>query len=62
MLSDTAEFAYKCSDFYHPNDEGGLKWDDPDIGIIWPIPADMELLLSDKDKKWSGIEEYKKNM
>lgn len=62
VLSDTAEFAYKCSDFYHPNDEGGLKWDDPDIGIIWPIPADMELLLSDKDKKWSGIEEYKKNM
>lgn len=58
VLSDTAEFAYKCSDFYHPNDEGGLKWDDPDIGIIWPIPADMELLLSDKDQKWGGIKEY----
>ena len=33
VLSDMAEFAYKCSDFYHPNDEGGLKWNDPDIGI-----------------------------
>ncbi len=58
VLSDTAEFVYKCSDFYHPNDEGGLKWDDPDIGIIWPIPEDMELLLSDKDQKWGGIKEY----
>ena len=59
VLSDMAEFAYKCSDFYHPNDEGGLKWNDPDIGIEWPIPADMELLLSDKDQKWGGIKEYK---
>lgn len=58
VLSDMAEFAYKCSDFYHPNDEGGIKWNDPDIGIDWPIPADMELLLSDKDKKWGGIKEY----
>ena len=58
VLSDTAEFAYKCSDFYHPNDEGGLKWNDPDIGIVWPIPEDMELLLSDKDQKWGGIKEY----
>ena len=60
VLSDYAEFAYKCSDFYHPNDEGGLKWNDPDIGIEWPIPADMELLLSDKDQKWGGIKEYAK--
>ena len=59
VLSDMAEFAYKCSDFYHPNDEGGLKWNNPDIGIEWPIPADMELLLSDKDQKWGGIKEYK---
>ena len=58
VLSDMAEFAYKCSDFYHPNDEGGLKWNDPDIGIDWPIPTDMELLLSDKDQKWGGIKEY----
>ena len=36
VLSDTAEFCYKCDDFYHPDDEGGLAWNDPEIGIIWP--------------------------
>lgn len=36
VLSDTAEFCYKCDDFYHPNDEGGLAWNDPSIGIQWP--------------------------
>ncbi len=36
VLSDTAEFCYKCDEFYHPNDEGGLAWDDPEIGIEWP--------------------------
>ena len=36
MLSDTAEFCYKCDDFYHPNDEGGMAWNDPEIGIEWP--------------------------
>lgn len=60
VLSDTAEFAYKCSDFYHPNDEGGLIWDDPEIGIDWPIPKDMELIISDKDQRWKGIQSYKK--
>lgn len=35
MLSDYAEFAYKCTDFYHPNDEGGLAWNDPQIGVEW---------------------------
>ena len=60
VLSDYAEFCYKCSDFYHPNDEGGLKFDDPAIGVQWPIPEGMELIMSDKDKVWGGIEEYKK--
>ena len=60
VLSDYAEFCYKCSDFYHPNDEGGLKFDDPAIGVQWPIPTGMELIMSDKDKAWSGIEDYKK--
>lgn len=64
VLSDYAEFAYKCTDFYHPNDEGGIIWNDPDIGIDWPIPKGMELLQSDKDMKWDGIkaftEEYRK--
>ena len=61
VLSEHAEFAYKCTDFYHPNDEGGLKWNDPDIGIEWPLPQGMteeELTISDKDHKWSGIKEY----
>ena len=50
VMSDEAEFVYKVDDFYHPNDEGGLMWNDPAIGIKWPIPEGMELLLSDKDK------------
>ena len=51
VLSDTAEFCYKCDDIYYPNDEGGIVWNDPDIGIDWQIPDDMEILLSDKDRK-----------
>lgn len=63
VLSDYAEFAYKCTDFYHPNDEGGLLWSDPEIGVEWPMPEGMtkdDLILSDKDTKWSGISEYRK--
>lgn len=48
VLSDTAVFAYKCDDFYHPEDEGGIMWNDPDINIEWPYKG--ELLLSEKDK------------
>lgn len=62
VLSDYAEFCYKCTDFYHPNDEGGLLWKDPDIGVEWPMPEGMteaDLTLSDKDQKWSGIAAYK---
>ena len=59
VLSDYAEFAYKCSDFYHPNDEGGIRFDDPDIGVEWPFEEGVELLMSDKDKKWPGIKEMK---
>ena len=58
VLSDYAEFCYKCTDFYHPNDEGGLLWNDPEIGIEWPISADMELTLSEKDKNWKDISDY----
>lgn len=50
VLSDEAEFVYKCDDFYHPDDEGGLLWNDPDIGVEWPITPDMQIILSDKDK------------
>ncbi len=59
VLSDYAEFAYKCTDFYHPNDEGGIIYNDPDIGIDWPVPADMELIFSEKDTKWSGLKQYR---
>ncbi len=61
VLSDSAEFAYKCTDFYHPNDEGGLLWSDPDIGVKWPMPEGMtreDLIISEKDQKWKGIKEY----
>lgn len=58
VLSEYAEFAYKCTDFYHANDEGGLAWNDSEIGINWPILEDMELIISEKDQKWSGIKEF----
>ncbi len=72
VLSDTAEFCYKCDDFYHPNDEGGIAWNDPGIGIVWPSLSGnykdttsaegysidgVSLKLSDKDQKWLGIKE-----
>ena len=72
VLSDIAEFCYKCDDFYHPNDEGGLAWNDPEIGIVWlgvvgsyPGNAtasgysfdEVPLKLSEKDQKWKGINE-----
>ena len=57
VLSDEAEFAYKCTDFYHPGDEGGLLWSDPEIVVDWPIEPGMELIISDKDKKWSGLKD-----
>ncbi len=50
VLSGEAVFAYKCTDFYHPGDEGGLLWNDPEIGVEWPIPEGCEVLLSEKDK------------
>lgn len=50
VLSDTATFTYKCTDFYHPEDEGGLMWNDSDVAIAWP-DIGMEPLLSEKDRK-----------
>ena len=55
VLSDEAEFAYKCTDFYHPGDEGGIIWNDPSIGIEWPITEGMEINLSEKDTKWNDL-------
>lgn len=61
VLSDYAEFCYKCDDVYHPNDEGGILWSDEAIGIEWPaLDGDAvfdktKLILSDKDQKWQSI-------
>jgi len=49
-LTEKVVFAYKCTDFYYPEDEGGIIWNDPDIGIKWP-DLGIEYILSDKDKK-----------
>lgn len=72
VLSETAEFCYKCDDFYHPNDEGGLAWNDPAIGIRWPEITDTQpgralytlqdgtpLILSEKDQKWPGLNDLR---
>ncbi len=76
VLSDTAEFCYKVTDFYHPGDEGGLAWNDPAIGIEWPevtgeyagnasaegykLSDGTPLTLSEKDQGWQGIAQYRK--
>lgn len=72
VLSDTAEFCYKCDDFYHPNDESGIAWNDPGIGIEWPhlkgeyrgsasaegyaLDDGINLKLSEKDQRWARLE------
>lgn len=50
VLSERAVFAYKCDDVYHPNDEGGISWDDPDIAVKWPLLPGVEVNLSAKDR------------
>lgn len=57
VLSDVAEFCYKCTDFYHPGDEGGLLWNDKEIGVKWPLEEGVDLIISEKDKKWKGLSE-----
>ena len=73
VLSDIAEFCYKCTDFYHPGDEGGLAWNDPEIGIEWPelvgeykgtasgesytLKDGTKLNLSEKDILWKGLKD-----
>jgi len=52
VLSDTADFIYKCTDYYRPEDEGGLLWNDPEVGIDWPL---AEPLLSEKDELYSQL-------
>ena len=57
VLSEEAEFVYKCDELYHPEDEGGIMWNDPEIGIVWPF--DGEPLLSEKDNKHPSLKESK---
>ena len=72
VLSDVAEFCYKCDDFYHPNDEGGIAWNDPAIGIVWPRVTGKykgtaaainykidgtKLNISEKDQNWKTMSE-----
>ncbi|MCY6484505.1 dTDP-4-dehydrorhamnose 3,5-epimerase [Clostridium aestuarii] len=59
VLSDEAEFTYKCTEFYHPEDEGGIRWDDDEIGIEWPVDGNEKLIFSKKDKKWKVLKEQK---
>lgn len=76
VLSDTAEFCYKCDDFYHANDEGGIAWNDPSIGIVWPklrgeykgsasaegyTVDNVALNLSEKDQTWSNLQDTRFN-
>jgi len=58
VLSEEAEFTYKCTDFYHPEDEGGIIWNDKDLNIDWPI-KDMEILFSEKDLRQKNFKEIR---
>lgn len=51
-LEDGTEFLYKCTDFYHPEDEGGILWNDPTLGVSWPLPEGAAPVLSPKDRRW----------
>ena len=57
VLSESATFTYKCDEFYHPEDEGGIMYNDPDVGVKWPF--DGEIILSEKDKKHPLLRESK---
>ena len=57
VLSDEAEFLYKCTEFYHGEDESGIMWNDEDIAIDWPLDGIDEIILSDKDKEWKSFKE-----
>ena len=58
VLSDEATFQYKCTDYYDPEHEGGIAWNDPDVGITWPIEHIDEVVLSDKDQDRQTLKEF----
>lgn len=57
VVSDVAKFCYKVTDFWHQNDEIGIMWNDPMIGIKWPIPDGTNIILSEKDKHYPLLED-----
>lgn len=59
VLSEEAVFSYLCTDFYHPEEEGGLMWNDPSIGVEWPIEKGIQPILSEKDKKYPSFDDSK---
>lgn len=59
VLSDEAEFVYKCTDLYHPEFESGIMYNDEDIGIEWPVDGIENLIMSDKDQKWGKLKDLK---
>ena len=59
VLSDSAVFCYKCDDVYHPNDEGGIRWDDPELGIDWPVPEGSTPVLSAKDEHHPSFAQWR---
>ncbi|WP_026884435.1 dTDP-4-dehydrorhamnose 3,5-epimerase [Clostridium akagii] len=59
VLSEEAEFVYKCTDLYHPEFEGGIAWNDPEIGVEWPTEGIEEVILAEKDKKRKSLKECK---
>ncbi len=61
VLSEEAEFCYKCTDFYHPGDEGGIRWNDPDLSVAWPLIDGLPVLLSDKDRQQPFFQELALN-
>lgn len=77
VLSDVAEFCYKVTDFWHPGDESGIAWNDPDIGIVWQqitgayqgtasansyrMEDGTRVTLSEKDELWQGIKSLQEN-
>ncbi len=63
VLSDYAEFCYKVTDFWHPGDESGLVWNDPKVGIEWPMPEGMteaDLNIIERDRNWGDIDSIRK--
>ena len=55
VMTESAEFVYKCTDYYAPEDERGLRWDDHEVGIDWPLPPGVEPIVSAKDATAPGL-------